>query len=189
MKLRLALILCLCSTILVAQHLEGKTDQSSADHVSQHSEHARHMVQIMIGHTHIADGRNEDGEKEWLILPSWALNYNYKFDESWQIGFHSDIIIDKFEIELEHDKVIVERSRPIALAIMGGYKTRSPFTLLLGGGIEFESHKNLGFVRFGVEPGWHFGEGKWEVSAIAEYEIKFDHYNSWLVGLGIARLF
>jgi hypothetical protein len=122
-------------------------------------------------------------------LPSWGLNYNYKFDKNWQIGLHTDIIIDKFEVELEHDMVIVERSRPITLALMGGYKTRSPFTFLLGGGIEFEENKNLGFVRFGVEPGWHFGGGKWEVSVVAEYEVKFNHYNSWVLGIGIARLF
>ena len=189
MRLPLTLILCVLSTILMAQHLEDKADQSSADHVTHDSEHAHHMVQILIGHTHIPDGRNQDGEKESLILPSWGLNYNYKFDESWQIGIHTDMIIDKFEIELEHDMIIVERSRPIALAIVGGYKTRSPFTFLLGGGIEFETHKNLGFIRLGVEPGWHFGEGKWEVSVFAEYEIKINHYNSWSLGLGIARLF
>ena len=99
------------------------------------------------------------------------------------------MIIEKFEIELEHDMLVAERSRPIAVALMGGYKTRSPFTFLVGGGVEFEKSKNLGFLRFGVEPGWHFGGGKWEVSAVLEYEIKFKEYNSSVIGFAIARLF
>jgi len=189
MRLPFVLLLCFSGTLVTAQHQELKLEGSTVSHASHPSETHHHKIQIILGHTHISDGRNAQGEKESLILPSWGLNYDYRFNERWQIGFHTDMIIDKFEIELEHDMVIVERSNPIALALMGGYKTRSPFTFLLGGGIEFETHKNLGFIRFGVEPGWHFGGGKWEVSVAAEYEIKFNHYNSWSIVFGIARLF
>ena len=185
MRLTLTCILCLFGTLLAAQHHEAKPTQSPENHVV----HSHHMIQLMLGHTYIPDGRNADGEKEFLVLASWGLNYNYSFNGRWVLGLHTDMIIDKFEIELEHDMIVAERSRPIAVALMGGYKTKSPFTFLIGGGVEFEHNKNLGFVRLGVEPGWHFGDGKWEVSVVVEYEIKFNHYNSSILGIGIARVF
>jgi len=71
---------------------------------------------------------------------------------------------------------------------MGGFKTSSPFTLLLGGGIEFEKEANLGFMRIGVEPAWPFGQEQWEVSVVLSYDVRFQNYDSWLIGFGIARL-
>jgi hypothetical protein len=189
MRLSVILFFCLISTLLLGQHQEMDRDSTHLNLGSHTNGHAHHKIQVVMSNTHISNGRNAEGEKVWLVLPSWSINYDYKFDDKWQIGLHTDMITNKFEVELEHDMVIVERVRPVALALMGGYKTRSPFTFLVGGGIEFEKNKNLGFIRLGVEPGWHFDSGKWEFSVLLEYDMKFNNYDSWVLGFGIARLF
>ena len=186
MRLTLLFLILISYTTASTQHQEAMTDTVSSDHSAHTSEH-HHMIQISLGHTHISAGIDSDGDRKWLILPSWGLNYNYHINEQWQLGVHTDMIIEEFEVE--NTRITSERSRPFALALMGGYKTRSPFTFLVGGGVEFEKEENLEFLRFAVEPAWHFGEGNWEVSAILEYDVKFENYNSWILGIGIARLF
>ena len=51
-------------------------------------------------------------------LPSWGVNYNFKFRE-FAIGWHNDIIVENFKVKSNHeDDVILERSYPIASAIV-----------------------------------------------------------------------
>lgn len=147
-----------------------------------------HQVQIGIGHTHIIAVNEDLRDRRWVALASWNLNYNYHIDQRWLIGLHTDLILDKFEIE-HGEGDMIERSNPFAIAGMVGYHFWGPFTGLVGGGVELESNRNIGFIRLGLEPGWHFGGGKWEVSLISTYEIKIDAYNSWLFAIGISRFF
>ena len=176
----------LAGSALKAQHAESANDT----HGAHSAEHYRHQVQRATTHTHISEGRNEAGQRTWLALASWGINYNFHFAPKWSLGLHSDIILEDFLVRRESgEDVIVERKNPVALAAMGGYKFWGPFRALLGGGIEIEESENFGFIRFGLEPGWHFGGGRWEVSAIGTVEIKIDAYNSWMVGIGISRLF
>lgn len=70
----------------------------------QHEEQSEHVVKGFslagsIGHTHVNSVVNSGGDKEWLLLPSFGLNLNYRFNEKWGIGLHKDIIIEEFEVE------------------------------------------------------------------------------------------
>lgn len=156
--------------------------------VEEHEEFNHHSISILISHTLIAEGI-KDGEKSIVSVPSWAINYNYRFSEKWAIGLHNDMIIENFVIEKTSDNEIVERSIPIASLLVGSYKITEHFSLEIGGGMEFEKNENFGVARIGAEYGIEIPNKKLEVLLALDYDIIFDAYNSFNIGVGIAKLF
>lgn len=151
-----------------------------------------HQIGISINHAHVFDGRDEEGKKKVLSLPAWAIDYTYHISRKWAIGLHTDIIIEKFKVEknLEggEEKETVERSYPIAPALMGIYKLNEHWSFLLGVGGEFAKEENYALTRAGVEYGYELPKG-WEVFGTFSYDIKWNAYDSWGLGLGISKNF
>lgn len=112
------LILLMIAGVSVPYLVSAKED--SHDSFSPH-----HTLGFMISHTQVSQGVQTNGNKKWLSLPSWALNYNYKFSPKWAIGLHNDIIVEDFVVQ-EHLKnsggETLERSYPVASAVMASYK-------------------------------------------------------------------
>jgi len=153
-----------------------------------HEEFNHHSVSILISHTIITEGI-KDGKRSTISVPSWALNYNYRFNEKWSIGWHNDIIIEDFVIEKNSGNEIIERSVPVAALIVGTYKFTKSFGIEIGGGMEFEKNENFGVARIGAEYGIEIPSKNLEVLFAIDYDILFDAYNSFNFGIGIAKLF
>ncbi len=151
----------------------------------------QHTLGIVISHTQISQGIQANGKRKWLSLPSWAINYNYKFSKQWAIGLHNDIVVEDFAVE-EHLKSanaqVLKRSYPIASAIMVSYKPGKHFSYMLGGGGEFAHTGNLFLFRVGLEYGYHLSKN-WELNANVTNDLKVNAYNSWAIGLGVSRVF
>jgi hypothetical protein len=117
--------------------------------------HPYHKVALVLSQAQVFEGRNADGKRKLLSLPSWGLDYNYFFQPKWAIGLHTDFIIEKFEVEkhLESggDEETIERSYPIAPAIMGIFKPGPRCNILLGMGAEFAKEANFALTRCGAE--------------------------------------
>jgi hypothetical protein len=152
-----------------------------------------HEVSAVISHTHVSQGIGADGDTKWLALPSWAVNYNLRMGSRWSVGVHCDLIVEDFVVE-EHlgrseATNTLERSYPLALAVMGGYRPGGKhLAILLGGGMEFAHTGDLSLVRLGLERAWHLGD-HWELVAVITDDLKFNAYNSWALGMGVARSF
>jgi len=132
-----------------------------------------------------------DGKQSWEVLPSFGLNYNYWFNETWAIGLHTDIVIETYEVERHLDtgsEEILERVTPIAPALMLGYKPHKHFGFLLGPGYELEAEENLFLVRTEVEYSIEMAAGL-EFEAGIGYDFRVDAYDSWSMVLGICRSF
>lgn len=172
---------CFYSTNITAQESQEKETFSS-----------HHQIGISINHVHVFDGRDDQGNKKALTLPAWAIDYTYHLSQKWAIGLHTDIIIEKFKVEKDleggEDKETVERSYPIAPALMGIYKANEHWSFLLGFGGEFAKEEDYFLTRAGVEYGYELPKG-WEVFGTFSYDIKWNAYDSWGVGLGIAKNF
>lgn len=174
--------LTLSTTGLMAQHESGEGGE----------EHSRHEVALLLAHTHVAQGVNADGDLTWLALPSWGLNYNFWFTPRWAIGLHTDLINETFKVEEnlsgEEAAPTVERTRPIAPAVMVSYRPHHHWAFTLGGGQEFAKEGDLLLMRAGAEHTIHLG-GPWETSGSLAYDFRFDAYDSWTLGIGITRTF
>ncbi len=163
---------------------------------AQESEEKRfkphHQIGISINHVHVFEGRDDEGNRETLTLPAWGIDYTYQFHEKWAIGLHTDFIVEKFKVEKvyasEDKQETVERSYPIAPALMGIYKPNEHWSFLLGFGGEFAKEEDFFLTRAGVEYGYELPKG-WEIFGTASYDFKWNAYDSWGIGLGIVKNF
>lgn len=151
-----------------------------------------HQLGISINHVHVFEGKNDEGKKKMLSLPAWGIDYTYHFSKKWAVGLHTDIVIEKFKVEKIYasgsDEEIVERSYPIAPAVMGIYKPHESWNFLLGFGGEFAKEENYFLTRAGVEYGYELPKD-WEIFGAVNYDFKWNAYNSWGICLGIAKSF
>ena len=181
---------------------EAAYDDQQDEHHEGH--HKKHAISFVLSHTHIKSGVKNNSGDNWLALPSFGINYNYSFNEKWAIGLHNDIIVEEFIVEDpnvdEHHETYtlkkneeteiegIERSHPIASAIMITYKPHEHIALLAGGGMEFSKEENFALIRLGVEFPFHI-PNDWEVFGSMAYDINIEAYNSFTFGIGIAKLF
>ncbi len=156
-------------------------------HETEEKEFPKHTLGIVLSHNNISKGVTQNGTK-WLSVPAWGIDYNYQFCEKWAVGLHTDIIIEKIEVieNLKSEEESIERSYPIAPALMGIYKPTKHSSFMLGMGVEFAKEENLVLTRAGYEWGTELGK-KWELSFSFNYDFRWDAYDSYTLGFGIAR--
>lgn len=161
----------------------------------------KHSIGFMMSHTHLKTAVKDNSGDSYLALPSFAINYNYIFNEKWALGWHNDIIIEEFVVsssdshqlkaalksENNEDQTI-DRGKPVSTAIMLTYKPIKHLALLAGGGMEFSKHKDFAVVRLGLETPFHI-PNNWEIFGSLLFDININAYNSLSFGLGIAKLF
>jgi hypothetical protein len=163
----------------MAQELTGKEETF----------YPHHQIALVVAHAHIFDGLDSDGNKSVLSLPSWGVDYTYTFHRKWAIGLHTDIIVEQFKIENKsEDTEALERSYPVAPAIMGIYKPGRHWAFLLGMGAEFSMEADFILTRAGIEYSVELPKN-WEVLGTLNYDYKWDAYDSWVFGMGIAKSF
>lgn len=158
---------------------------------AQELEEGRHSLLLMIGHEHSFNGRDDEGKKKVLILPFYGLDYNYRISEKFSIGLHTDFVVESFKVEknLKSDtSEVVERTRPVAPAVMAFYKAGKHWSFGLGMGGEFAREENYWLNRAGVEYASEIRNG-WEVSGGIQYDFRWKAYDTYTIGLGIGKSF
>lgn len=150
--------------------------------------HPKHSLAINIGHEHSFHGLQTDGHSTTIILPYWGLDYDFQFAPGWAVGVHVDYINEEFEIEknLETGFQEVKRTRPLAPALMGFYKPAEKWSIGLGVGGEFSKEESYFLNRVAVEYGVEIRKG-WEVFGAIQYDIRWQAYDTWTIGLGISK--
>ena len=149
---------------------------------------SHHSIALLLGHTQTSQG-SENGKQKWLAMPSWALEYNYHLNRRWNIGLHNDIVLESFKVE-DHstDKEVIERTRPISSLVVASYKIMNLFSLELGAGAEFAKEGNFFVSRLGFEYAYQLPK-EWEVKGNLTYDMKWEAYNSFSLGVGVGRAF
>lgn len=165
--------------------------QEEADEEEQEleMEEGKHSLAFVLGHARIGQGRNEVGEKQFTMVPSFALDYNYWISEKFALGLHTDFLNENFFIESESEGTLIERERPIAPAIMGTLKPGEHWSFGLGFGGEFVKGGETYFVtRFAIEYGVEIRNG-WEVLGSLTQDFRANAYNVTGLGIGIEKRF
>jgi len=172
---------------LLGQEKEEKKESIEAG-ASKHEEFKPHSaIGLVLSHANVFNGRGDNGKKQVLSLAAWGIDYNYHISSKWAIGLHTDIIVESFKVESQNEGEI-ERSYPIAPALMGIYKPNHHWSLMAGAGAEFAKEKDFFLTRLGVEYGAEIRNG-WEVFGSLSYDIKWNGYDSWVLGFGISKAF
>ncbi len=160
-----------------------------AQEANEESFRSHHQLALVLSHAHVFEGIDENGKKGMLSLPAWGIDYSYNFHPKWAVGLHTDLTIEKFKVEKNlGDGEELERSYPIAPAIMGIYKANRHWNFLLGAGGEFEREENFVLTRVGAEFSEELPKG-WEVLGSFSYDFRWNAYDTWTLGIGIAKSF
>ena len=161
-------------------------EEAAAEHAEEghHSIAGRHRITLALGHTHVSQGEIE-GDTEWLVAASWALNYDYWITDRWALGLQNEVLLEQFAIEHGGEELL-EREYPVAVIPTVLFKPLEWLTLLAGVGREFASAEDLTLTRLGAEAGWHVA-ADWEVGAALVWDNKWDYYDSWGLSFGISR--
>ena len=175
------------------QHEAPERHQENSKHSEEHAQehpHHKHMISVEIGHSHASDGIRK-GERGWITLPSWAINYNYLLTEKWILGLHTDIIIENFEVKALHSDPdgpgIIERTKPVSVVGVVAYKPIHRLAIITGVGFEYAPEETFTVIRLGVEPSIPLNH-RWEIVFSMVYDFKIDAYNSWSMGAGVGLL-
>lgn len=151
-------------------------------------EHHKHNLSILLSHVHILNGTEEGGGIRGIQRPSWMVAYNYSLSERWSIGLHGDIILETFFVDeggSHSEEDLLEREFPISLVGAASYKVIDHLAVQVGGGLEFDKSNSFGLLRFGLEPFMRISD-RIELILNLSYDIKFDAYDNWNLGFGIA---
>jgi len=180
MKWFLTIVVVLCSQFIFSQ--EDRQEEKTEEGLK-----GTHRITLGLGHTHLAKGKNIDGEKVWMTVPSWSFNYDYWITNKWAIGLQTDLVIDNFVVENE-DGDEIEREKPFAVVPVGIFKPFKHFSFFLGTGVELEKTENMWLTRLGAEFGCDLPKG-WEAGIAAMWDNKWGNYNSWVLEFSFSKKF
>jgi len=168
--------------------MQGQEENEEANEADT-EEVKKHSLALFFTHSYISQGVS-DGKKDWLIVPSFAINYNYSFDHKWSLGLHTDIIIEDFIVERAgSDEEVLQREFPFSALVVGSHKFTENFGIAVGFGAEWETNESFVVARFGAEYGIEIPAREMEVIFAFNYDVIFNAYNSINFGLGIAKKF
>jgi hypothetical protein len=182
MRYLFAFAACCIVSVAFGQHTEEAASHVAPEH---HSMKGAHRLTLGLGHTHVSEGVI-DGKTEWIVLPSWSLNYDYGVGEKWAIGLQTDVILETFVIA-SSDGEEFERSRPISLVPVAMFKPGKHFSFIFGVGGEFAREQDFALTRLGVEYGFHLPKN-WEVGAALVWDNKWNYYNSWGLAFTVSKI-
>ena len=184
MKTFLCLILNICLFFLIS--FESFAQENTEVEKAEDDRKGMHQLTLFISHSVIAPG----DAHERVAEPSWAIDYNYWISSHWAIGLHNDIILENYEViePGSEPESTIERTNPVASVAAVVFKPKKHSSFILGMGIEFAKEENLTMNRIGYEYSWEIGH-KWDLGAGITYDIKWDEYDTWIIGLGVSRFF
>lgn len=147
-----------------------------------------HRVSLIISHAHIPAANEVNGSKHIFIAASLGVNYELWFNSHWAIGLHNDITMQSFNIERKSDNEIIAREFPVLSALVAVYKPAKHWSFYAGPGREFEKNESFNVIKTGVEYGIELPK-TWEIGFSADYDIKINGYDAWLIGIGVSKNF
>jgi hypothetical protein len=185
MRLLFLILLLILPTLVFAQDTEL---QENIEHSEEHKFH-HHKLAVIIGHSHISQGFVDEGRK-WRVLPAWEFAYSYSFNEKWFIALTADLILEDFEVEHNSgdEEEIILREKPFAPAIEAGYRITKHSSFMIGAGAEFASGDTFFLTRITYEWATEIND-KWELVIPLTYDLRWDAYDIWNLGIGVARMF
>lgn len=145
-----------------------------------------HRFSLIISHTHLSQGIKENNKRSWIVIPSWGFDYDYWIGDHWALGLQNDLMVETFKVE-DQDNTVIERTRPFSSIASVIFKPKEHIGFVAGMGGEFAKEENFAVTRFGIEACREMKKD-WEFSISLAYDIKWNAYDSWLIGIGIGKL-
>lgn len=148
-------------------------------------DHTHFRISAVLGHTFIPT-ETRTGET-FLYIPSWGLDLEFWFNHHWGIGLHNDLEMETFEIIQGSDEFI-ERQYPLVITLDLLWMPGEHWVFLAGPGVEFETNRNLNVFRLGAEYEYPLHH-HWDIAPAIYYDFRVGAFDTWSVGVGLAKSF
>lgn len=153
----------------------------------------RNQITFSIGHTGVGQGVDAQGNKLWVNLPIWSLNYDYSLSRKWSVGWHNDIVTETFKAEgfmLGEEEVTtaVERHYPVSSLAMVSFQPRKYAVFSVGQGGSFSSTGNYWLTRLEFDLRFRISD-KWDLVPGVAYDMVWNAYDSFSIALAVTRKF
>ncbi|HEV8272601.1 MAG TPA: hypothetical protein VGQ04_14920, partial [Chitinophagaceae bacterium] len=53
-----------------------------------------HRFTLVLGHSHLSEGIQDNGKKGWKAVPSTGIDYDYWLGNHWALGVQTDVVIE-----------------------------------------------------------------------------------------------
>jgi len=161
--------------------------QETNDHSHQEAEASEsfrhHRLALLLAHTHVST-RNR---KEGLLIPTYGLDYEYWFNKRWALGLHTDLELQTFIVQTEHEEEL-ERDYPLVVTLDLLWRPWKGLVFELGPGYEFEKNEDLFLIRMGVSYEIELPH-HWDLAPTFFYDSRFESFDTYTLGLVIGRRF
>ena len=144
-------------------------------------------VSLVLGHASIPAAEYISGSTEYLVAPSWGLDFSYDITKNWTITSANEIILQEFVVNNKNVQNLT-REYPFSSSIVFGYLFDFGLAIGTGPGLEFEKNHNFFIWKIEMEYYLPLGE-KWFFKPIISYETKNGQYASYSVGFGVEYVF
>jgi len=166
---------------LNAQH--NGSDQHSNHKVQEH--HKKYKVALTLGMTHIPAAFEHGHEEDAVFVPTIGLDFFYYINHKWNVSFVADLELSDYIVDFKREDL--NREKALILTLQAGYEVAPHWAIILGGGLEIESHKNLGVLRLGTEYEIPLGNG-WDIAPSLFFDFKED-FSTYALAIGIGKKF
>ena len=114
-----------------------------------------------------------------------GLDFFYYINHKWSISFVADLELSNYIVNFKREDL--NREKALILALQAGYEVAPHWAVMLGGGVEIESHKNLAVLRMGTEYEIPLSGG-WELAPSLFFDFKED-FSTYAISIGIGKRF
>ncbi|WP_075603876.1 outer membrane beta-barrel protein [Saccharicrinis aurantiacus] len=159
-----------------------------------HAEHGKHKIAAYGGFTHISAAFYEhethvESTGKWV--PTFGIEYYYKLNHHFEVGFIGDVELDQYYIRTTHEEEL-ERNNVLVVAAVVRYSPINRLGVFLGPGYETEfvgkSDATSFFVaKLGIDYEIEIENG-WELTPIFSYDIK-EEYSAYSFGVSLGKRF
>jgi len=182
MKKKLSFIIALVLIMITTYSQEAEKKETEKEEALK----GTHRLSLILGHSHLSEGLQDNGKKGWKAVPSIGFDYDYWVSDHWALGLQNDVMVETFEVE-DHDNTVIERSKPFSSVAVVIFKPGEHLSFIAGMGGEFAKEENFALTRLGIESGWEM-KNNWEFGISLLYDIKWNAYDTWVFGFGISKL-
>ena len=154
---------------------------------SEYKEFKHQRISLVIGHTHVPKGSPDAGTSGAVIVPSWGFDYEYWFNDKWGLGLHNDLELLTYVVD-NNELGELKRERPVIVSMVGLFNPIYNLVVYIGPGIELEKHESFFVYRVGLEYEFEINES-WELSPGVFYDNKEGLFDTWSIGLSVAKKF
>lgn len=159
----LILLLLVIINPLFAQNNNGHNEGS--DHEKIH----HHTIAMFVGYSLISNETSSD-DGQTFVAPTLGLDYFYKFNHKFGLGFLNDIELASYEVETGHEESL-KREYAFVSTLVFTFEPISWWSVFAGPGFEFEHHESFFVTRLGTEFIKKFNDG-WSLAATFTVDIK-----------------